>query len=341
MNAGVAAAILVAGTLASGAPFFFKHAPVPLVFVAAHAAILFLCWRFARFAPWAATLAIAATAIVGAIAYPWSLTVAEPSSAPLALMEPPRRALAGLAPYANDGFAPASPGLAWSLLNAPATLLDAPWALTPIWAAIFVAVLARHAPETWRAPALVLLANPAMVQASAVGHDIWAVGFAMGSALLAFDARAGVVRGALLALILNARLPLVAVALARAVRAERRAAWSAVALGALALHGIVAAWTWSSGAFYEPAHLLGRASAAIGTAGLAMGAALWLAGLAALRRAEAPILWLWAMAPFAAIGFAELARDGAIATWEGKHYVGIGLPVAAAAWALAHKRRVM
>lgn len=340
MKPGLPAALLIAGTLASGAPFFFKHAPFPLALVAAHAAILFLCWRFARLAPWGAGLAIAATSVVGALAYPWSRTVVHPSSAPDALIDPLRRALAGLVPYANDG-APASPSLAWSLLNAPATLLDAPWALTPIWAAIFVVTLARHAPRTWQAPALVLLANPAMVQAAAVGHDIWAAGFALAASLLLFHARADAARGAFLALVLSARLPLIAAAIASAVRNERRAAWLAAALAALALHGVAAAWAISAGAFYEPFHLPGRAHAAIGTPGLLAGAALWLAGLAMLRRADAPVLWMWAVAPLAAIGLAELARDGTIATWEGKHYVGIGLPVAAAAWALAQNRRVM
>jgi hypothetical protein len=334
------AALLAAGTLASGAPFFFKHAPFAPAFVLAHAASLMLCWRFARFARWGTALAILATAATGAFAYPWSRTVAEPSSAPDALIEPVLRALAFAQPYANDG-ASASPGLAWSLLNAPLTLAGAPWALTAVWGAIFVFALAARAPETWRAPALILLANPAMVQAAAVGHDIWAVGFALGAALLAFDARATLPRGAFLALALNARLPLAAVALASAARGERRAAWLAAAAAALAAHGAVAAWTFSAGAFYEPLHLVGRAIAAVGVAGLASGTALWLAGLVFLRRAERPALWLWAMVPLAGVGIAELMRDGAIAAWEGKHYIGICLPVAAAAWALAQSRRVM
>jgi hypothetical protein len=144
-----------------------------------------------------------------------------------------------------------------------------------------------------------------------------------------------------LALALHARMPLALAALASAARGERRMAWLAVAAAALAVHASVAAWKLAAGAFYEPAHLLGRAIAAIGVAGLASGAALWLGGLAFLRRAERPALWLWAMAPLAGVGIAELIRDGAIATWEGKHYVGICLPVVAAAWALAQSRRVI
>ncbi len=339
--------LLAIGTLVAGVPFFLKHGPAPWLAIALHACLLAALATWGgrlgpRFAALATAGGVAGLTALGAAAYPWSRTVDSPSSAPDALIVPLQSILSGLGPYAQalPDAAPVSPGLAWSLLNAPVLLAGMPWLMTPIWVAIFAFVLARAAPRTWAAPLLVLLANPALAQAAAVGHDISAAGFALATGLVLVVRSPRPASIALLAIVATARLPFAAVAFAGAASPGRRSAWIAAGTGALVLHGIVATWCFADGLPYPPAHLFGRAHASLGTEGLIAGLLVWLLALAGVARASVGMtrpgaLWSVSMLPFAAVGLAELAGHGDIATWEGKHYVAVGLPVYAAAWALA------
>jgi hypothetical protein len=204
---------------------------------------------------------------------------------------------------------------------------------------------------------LLVVALPAFLQMSFVGHDLFAIGCAMTTVTLglyhqasrpsrwffAWSLAAGVIA--------TARVPLAAfvgaLALLLMSKSPRLAARFAAIAGVTvaATHLLFFAWGNSLDLPYQPFHVFGRAGRA-GALVLPIGLLL-SAGVAALqwgRGFHQAADWLrlvWAIAglPFVVVGLGELLGPTGMAwsIWEGKVYAGFGLPLLVAAIVLSEE----
>lgn len=353
---------------ATSASAFSKHTAYPWLMTMAYASVLLFVgvwlWRTGRRAGrntgWpltAALVLVAALAIANASLYPSTRVGTARSSAPDALIDSGSRLLAGEYPYARPLFDGAliSPGPGWVVLQAPLTRTGLIWLMLPIHLALACYMLSRRTGAGAFAFCVLVLAMPAFLQMSFVGHDLFAVGCAMVVVTLAVheqmstSGRALLLWAFLASVVASARVPfavfvgaLSLLALARDRRAG--ALFAIVSIGSLlALHVFFYAWGHSLGRFYHPLHVLNRADAGAGPAALAIGLMLSVTvGVWAWRRGTDTaadwlcFVWVTAGVPFAAVGVGELVRVNHLdwAAWEGKVYAGFALPLLIAALVL-------
>jgi hypothetical protein len=127
-----------------GVPAFAKYSSHPFLLVSGYVAVLSLTLvglsklvkafdgrRWQAIAAWGTVCFV--LAISNAVLYPRTRIPAARSSAPDALIEPARRMMQRVHPYAEVLFdgAPISPAPAWILVNAPLTLTGLLWLLYP------------------------------------------------------------------------------------------------------------------------------------------------------------------------------------------------------------------
>lgn len=299
-------------------------------------------------------LAISFLAVADAALYPRSRTGPAPSTAPDAMAEPARNLVEGRFPYdvALRGGAPASPGVGWVLLNAPATIPGLAWALSPFWLAVAAVALGKGRPAAAAAFVALLLATLHFVRLSVVGHDLFPAACAMAAVTAAVYASRGrpwnLAGLALVAgIIATARAPFVIIPALLACLVARQDRRAGVLFGSIsiataaALHGTMLAWAAMAGGWYQPLHVFGRA-ARPSSGFLIAGALLWaVLGAAAVLRADSRLsswllaLWVNFAIPFVTVGVAEFAANGwTLHHWEGATYVAFHLPLLAAALAL-------
>lgn len=349
-------------------PAFAKYTTYPLVFTSAYAAaltgigLLISSTRFShverrsRVSLWLVSSAL--LAIGNAILYPQTRLQATPSRAPDALIEPARRLLSGEYPYAKllvDG-APISPGPGWLAINAPLTVTGLIWLIMPLYLALAAASLARYGSRTVALSfTLLILAMPAFVQMSFVGHDLFAVGCAMVIVTLAVHKQV-TTNGPFLplwsmaaAVVASARAPLAAFIVVLgmlAVRTNFRAGTRFLIISGstlAALHLSFYLWGRDLALPYQPLHVFGRAGNNLGLTFLLMAAAVSIFVTWALwkHRSDSRSQWLlvtWAAIglPFVMVGLGELVwiNQWHWIVWEGKVYVGFALPLLIAGFLL-------
>jgi hypothetical protein len=237
---------------------------------------------------------------------------------------------------------PASPGPGWIVLNAPFTLIHAPWLLIPFWlAATAVVTRIAYGHGTEVNVALVLaLVSPHFVRMLAENQDLVVVPCAL-IVTMVITARwvrsmpAALVLAAFAGVVATSRLIYIGFPVVLALMVWRRShpeavAVAAVGVGVAAVLHLVAAIGIHP---YPPAHLFGRADikepglnvaiGAVATAGVVIGMLVRYA-----RRDDGSWLcWLagaWAVA-HGFIGLGELAgTHWVFRYWEGANYVFVG-----------------
>lgn len=300
-----------------------------------------------------------ALAMANAVLYPGTRIVPAPSSAPDALIEPARRLLGGVYPYASPLWsgAPISPGPGWIVVHAPLTLSGLIWLVVPLHLGLAGYMVSRLAgPFSAAAFCTALLALPPFLQMSLVGHDLFAVSCACVVVTLgvyewtldsarSHRSRWWLAWGIATGVVATARVPLVMLVPLLAVLVARSDARGAVKFAAVA-GGVAAAWhlpffLWGRalGVAYQPLHVFGRAGRA-GLPAILMGLLLAAIATVLLWRRGAHhagdwllLLWTTVGIPFAAVGLGELSNLDQIkwSDWEGKIYASFGLPVLLAA----------
>lgn len=237
---------------------------------------------------------------------------------------------------------PASPGPGWILLNAPFTLIHAPWLLIPFWlaaAAVVIRIAYGHGTEV--NVALVLLyVSPHFARMLAENQDLLIVPCALIVLVVianrwARSMPAAVILGFFAGVVATSRLIYIAFPVVLGLIAWRRSrreavAVTAVGIGVAAVFNLVAAIGIHP---YPPAHLFGRADIKEPGLNIAIGAVVTTVVVIGLiiryvRRDDGSWLcWLagaWAVA-HAFIGFGELAGvHWVFRYWEGANYVFVG-----------------
>lgn len=303
-------------------------------------------------------------AVLNFVLYPATRNVANPSTAPNALIEPATALLEGKHPYSVILFdgAPISPGPGWIILNAPITLSGMMFAFIPIYLAISAYALSRI--EAWRANAFVFLLalSVCFLQMNVTAHDLVAFSLAgVALTVLAHRFQNNMILLALVAIlcgvVATARLPffLFPIAVAACLFHTDRA--KAVAFGLIAtfvlvsVHGVFFLWADQLSFFYQPAHVFGRASKSQSVLQTGFTVALWVVisvrlWLKTTSNLSSWFLLVWAIQfiPFAATGFAELFTSQGIsidrlADWEGKGYLYFTIPFLASALVLPEGER--
>lgn len=346
-------------------PAFAKHTTWPVALTVGYAVgLVVIAWAMQTFEHrserrgWFWLVLCAGLAFGNAVLYPGTRVPGAHSTAPDALIEPAQRLFQGIYPYATtmyDGAA-ASPGPAWIAVHAPLTLSGSIWLMVPIHLSLAAFMVSRVSLSRATPFVVLVLALLAFLQMSVVGHDLFAIGCAMVAITLGVyqqasrPTRAWVMWSVAAGVVATARVPLIVFVAALAILASRSnprfgARFAVVAAGvAIATHAAVFLWGYSLGLYYQPFHVFGRASGGAGVPVIAVGAILVLAVSVALwsRGTATVAAWLcfvWATngLPFVAVGLAERLTFAHLgwSGWEGKIYVGFGLPLLVAAMLLS------
>lgn len=365
MPRAVLALVYVVLATVTSVPAFSKYTAWPGTLAAAYFVAIALCVFYVYFRrPVTTALSVKADALMAsalclglaaanAVLYPRTRLSPVRSTAPDALIEPARRLMAGVHPYAGVLFdgAPISAGPGWIALHAPLVLAGLVWLIVPLHLWLASRVVARQPPYRGVPFIALMCVMPAFVQMSLVGHDLFAVGCAMVTVTIGMyhqtlrPTRGWILWSLAAAIVGTARVPLAiftAVLAALVWRADARlgkrvALLSGVAL--VAIHLGVMWWGATSGVWYQPLHVFGRASRA-GATVLAIGATLSLALSVWLWRRDGRsvsdwlcLIWTTAGLPFVAVGLNELINTtrGNWSGWEGKVYAGFAVPLLIAA----------
>lgn len=354
-------ALLLLAALTS-LPAFTKYTSRPLLFTFGHAVVLAgMLVIFSRTASFwnqrrrlalgtclALCLALAAS---NGLLYPRTRIPAARSSAPDAMIEPARRLVHGVNPYADVLFdgAPISPGPAWIAIHAPLTVAGLIWLVVPLHLAGAAYMLWQVLPSAAVGLTIFILMLPAFLQMSFVGHDLFAIGCAIlattigvyrsvsagGRWLIPWAVAAG--------LVATARMPLIVLVAALTVlvfaRDRRLAGRFLLVAGAVAAgtHLGMFVWTTSLGIRFQPMHVFGRGAGAGLLVPLGFSAILVLAAWQWRRGVTTLVEWLrfvWTVAglPFVVVGLGELRNHGMDwANWEGKVYAGFTVSLLVAA----------
>ncbi|MGH9159918.1 MAG: hypothetical protein ACRD2X_08020 [Vicinamibacteraceae bacterium] len=360
MTTAVTAALFVTLAALTSIPAFTKYTSAPIAVTIAYISVLsvmlalyaklvrrIMTSRRVGLVSCAVFCLVLATA--NGVLYPRTRMTPARSSAPDAMIEPAVRALQGTHPYTNTLFdgAPISPGPGWIALHAPLTTTGAIWLLVPLHLMLAAWILARHHVTIALAFVTLMMALPAFLQMSFVGHDLFAVGCAMLTVTLGAwrDASRGIWRlvgwSVAAGTIATARAPLAVFVGALALLIGRRDAGNGITFFGLAsstllvIHLLVFWWGHSLGLTYQPLHVLARGGNAgvlvmpIGVV-LCVGLALWQWRRGTGATADA-LMFAWAVVglPFVIVGIGELLSATGMdwANWEGKVYVGFALPL--------------
>ncbi|MCP5449815.1 MAG: hypothetical protein H6972_04500 [Gammaproteobacteria bacterium] len=309
-------------------------------------------------------LPIVVLGLLNILLYPGTRLVPNPSSAPSALVEP---AVAlfynGLNPYSIRIFdgAPISPGPGWILLNSPLLLGGLITILTPIYLFFSGFMLAKLCKATHAFIYILLtLVSLNFLQMSIIGHDLPAIILALVGLTLALnlyykDNIYFIIIAVLIGLVATARVPFVIFPIALSICLVkidyfRARVFLILSVGiTVTVHLIFWIWVYSQGVFYQPLHVIGRATHGGSLIILFFGALIWaMFGWYGWRHlTKCPSTWmffLWTVLsiPFIFVGINELLSNGlfhlkAWQTWEGKGYVMFTLPLLVAGLVLGDK----
>lgn len=292
-------------------------------------------------------------AAINAYAYKKTTMALNPSTAPMALIEPAQAFFnSGLNPYSVSllGGAPISPGPGWILLNALLTVNGLIPLLMPAYFTVANIFVAKSGKQSAFVFSLMLILSLNFIQFSAVGHDLPAVSLAFVALTLALNLyyanrKIFLLIAVLTGLIATARIPLIVVPLAMGVclttinRTKGLQFFGVSTFIAILTHAVFYIWSVSEDRFYQPMHVFGRASSSVPIELLGFGGFVWVVLIVALRKRLTKsvsswlvFMWFLLAVPFIGIGLAELVRDNIFsleswARWEGKGYVMFTLPL--------------
>jgi hypothetical protein len=273
-----------------------------------------------------------------------------PMTTSLALEYPARAFLHGHEMYSvTANGAPISPGPGWILLWSPITVPGWTGLLCAIALAVVVVLLYRRSAIAAGCFALLMLVQPLFLSQMANGQDLFAIAFALVALALLLE-RADTdwkitALGVLGGVVATARVPIVAFVALIGVglwKRDRRAGvrFLVVSLAvATAFHAEGAYFAHLASHFYQPMHVLGRASAAGGISHV-KGAALLVAGtLFALWRIRGnAVSWLlWTFATMSLLFTPEGVGEYFTVhrwDWEGANYISFPIPLLLAALVL-------
>jgi hypothetical protein len=280
------------------------------------------------------------------------------SAVTLAMTLPVHALLGGHHMYdiALPASVPASPGPGWIVLNAPFTLIHAPWLLIPFWlaaAAVVTRIAYGHGTEV-NVALVLLLVSPHFARMVAENQDLLVVPCALILTMVITgrwvrSMPAGVVVAFLAGVVATSRLIYLGFPVVLSLMVWRRSHREAITIGAVGvgtaavLHLVAAIGIHP----YPPAHLFGRAGVKEPALTIAVGAVVTAMAVIGMlvryaRRDDGSwLLWLagaWAVA-HAFIGLGELAgTQWAFRYWEGANYVFVGA-VALVAGVMAWRAR--